>query len=55
MHPTLPPSPAASLLPQHTAFTANEQAMLDELYDAAEIDAICDALFADVAPGGALP
>jgi hypothetical protein len=29
--------------------------MLDELYEAAELDAICDALFGDVAPGAPLP
>ena len=46
---------ATSLLPQLTAFNDKETALLDELYEMAEIDAICDALFADVLPGEALP
>jgi hypothetical protein len=41
---------SASLLPQHAAFSSAEQAMLDELYDAAELDAVCDVLFMDGAP-----
>jgi len=52
MHPSLLPSlvptAARSLLPQPVAFNAAEQAMLDDLYEAAEIDAICDLLFKDV-------
>jgi hypothetical protein len=39
---------SASLLPHSVAFSPLEQALLDDLYDAAELDAICDALFADV-------
>lgn len=53
MTSSLLPQPA-SLLPQ-SAFTADEDALLDELYEAAELDAICDALFADVIPGAPLP
>lgn len=44
-----------SLLPHYVAFNDRELAMLDDLYETAEIDAICDALFADVLPGDALP
>ncbi len=44
-----------SLLPQYVAFNDRELALLDDLYEGAEIDAICDALFADVLPGEALP
>jgi hypothetical protein len=46
---------AASLLPQHVAFDDRELSLLDDLYEMAEIDAICDALFADVGAGEALP
>ena len=46
---------ATSLLPQHIAFNDREMALLDDLYEMAEIDAICDALFADVLPGDPLP
>ena len=46
---------SASLLPQSVVFSATEQAMLDELQDAAELDGICDALFAGVGPGATLP
>lgn len=46
---------AASLLPQHIAFDDRELSLLDDLYEMAEIDAICDALFADVGAGEALP
>lgn len=42
---------SASLLPQCVSFSAAEQALLDELQDAAELDGICDALFAGVGPG----
>ncbi len=46
---------ANSILPQFVAFNDREMAMLDDLYEMAEIDAICDALFADVLPGESLP
>ncbi len=46
MTPSLLPM-SASLLPQHVVFSSAEQAMLDELYDAAELDAVCDVLFGD--------
>jgi hypothetical protein len=36
------------LLPPERAFSRTELALLDELYEQAELDAICDALFADV-------
>lgn len=55
MTPSLLPQPAISLLPQQVAFSGPEEAMLDELYETAELDAICDALFGDVAPGAPLP
>jgi hypothetical protein len=55
MTPSLLPTHTSSLLPQHLAFNATEQSLLDELYETAEIDAICDALFAVVEPGAPLP
>jgi hypothetical protein len=45
----------SSLLPQYVAFDDKELALLDDLYEMAEIDAICDALFRDVLPGETLP
>lgn len=54
MTSSLLPQPA-SLLPQLVAFSDREDALLDELYESAELDAICDALFGDVAPGAPLP
>jgi hypothetical protein len=55
MTPSLLPQPAISLLPQQVAFSGPEEALLEELYESAELDAICDALFGDVAPGAPLP
>jgi hypothetical protein len=55
MTPSLLPQSAISLLPHLVAFSGAEEAMLDELYEAAELDAICDALFGDVGPGAPLP
>lgn len=54
MSPSLLPQ-SASILPQSVAFSAAEQALLDELHEAAELDAICDALFDGVGPGSPLP
>ena len=54
MTSSLLPQPA-SLLPHTVAFNDGEDALLDELYESAELDAICDALFGDVAPGAPLP
>ena len=54
MTSSLLPQPA-SLLPQELAFSSGEDALFDELYEAAELDAVCEALFGNIGPGAPLP
>ncbi len=46
---------ATTLLPQHVAFDDRESALLDDLCEMAEIDDICDAIFANSLAGDPTP